>query len=79
MPEHVWWTLRCKTPDCPKSIAVKYVGIHTGQPIYLLPDNMPGHFDIRCDDCSKIHTYTRQELAIAKVPDSPPQNWVDMI
>ena len=36
MQEYVYWILQCKTPNCTASIAVKYAGPYSGQPIYPL-------------------------------------------
>jgi hypothetical protein len=79
MQEYVYWILQCKTPNCTASIAVKYAGPYSGQPIYPLPDPMPGWFDIQCGECGTTHRYKRHDLATVKVSDPPPPTWVDKI
>ena len=69
----------CKTPNCNTAIPLRYIGAHTGQPIHVLPDPMPGWFDFQCGDCGKVHRYMRGDLATLKVPDPPPPGFVDQI
>ena len=42
--KHAYWVVTCKTPNCGLIIA-KYIGVHDGRPIYILPSEGPGWWD----------------------------------
>lgn len=69
--KHAWWVVTCKTPNC-GVIAAKYIGLHDGRPIYILPGEGPEWWDFQCGTCGKTHTYTREDLRATTLDFPPP-------
>ena len=74
---YVAWAVRCKTAKCACVHVLKYIGQHDGRPTYILPDPMPGWFDLECPDCDKVHRYNRGELEVQALSAPPPPEFVD--
>ena len=68
---HAFWVVRCKTPSCDGTKAVRYIGEYEEEvPTRTIPADFPEWFDLECGDCGKVHRYTPVDLK-ARFFDSP--------
>jgi hypothetical protein len=74
---HVSWAVNCKTARCPATIVLKYIGVHDGRSIYLLPADTFETLVFQCGVCGKAHTYTKQDLIVHQDDNPPPPEFVD--
>jgi hypothetical protein len=72
--KYAYWVVTCKTAGCGLIIA-KYIGLHDGRPIYILPDEGPGWWEFECGTCNKLHTYTRDDLCATSLDFPPPSEF----
>lgn len=69
--KHAYWTITCKTPGCGAVIVAKYIGEHSGQPMYPLPATLLWPLKCECGQCGKIHAYEKSDFTL-RLDDSPP-------
>jgi hypothetical protein len=68
--EHLYLAVTCDTSGCTAALLVKYVGPDTGQS--ELQEMAPEWFDCRCEECHRLHRYTRADIYAVKTDEAPP-------
>jgi hypothetical protein len=76
-PTYLAWMVLCKTPSCNMRHILKFIGLDDGQPLHFLPAGTPHSFDLECDGCGMIHSYTTKNLELQKLDAPPPADFVD--
>jgi len=67
------WIVECKTPKCPATHPVKYLGEYKGQRQYPVLAGIPAYFDFHCAACGNTHRYTADDFRVKIVPFLPIQ------
>ena len=69
--KHAYWSVKCKTPECPSVIVSNYIGQYEGEPRFMQPELVPDSVELMCTACGTPHTYTTDDLRVATLPHPP--------
>jgi hypothetical protein len=74
---HLYWGVKCKTPDCDNDILYIYGGIHVSQTWPLL-EGIDRPVTFECKQCKQPHQYEKQDFEpiVSEIP--PPAGFPRM-
>jgi hypothetical protein len=69
---HMYWTVRCNTEKCSGLHVATYIGDFDPRgKIFTPPVVMPETFEVQCEMCLQVHTYSWEKLTPRELPATP--------
>jgi len=69
---HMYWTVPCMTEKCPGLHVANYIGEYDPRgKTFTPPAVMPETFQVQCELCLQIHTYSWEKLTPRELPSAP--------
>jgi hypothetical protein len=71
--EHMYWTTRCKTKNCPGLHVAKYIGDYDSREktFRLLAVKLEKFFEVQCEICLEVHKFEWKDLIARDLPRTP--------